>query len=369
MRKPGHVDTTFTNKTPLSISRGSKPINKWVSSAANSYEDRLRQKNFEDNTKVEFNFDDENRRIELKAQKEGSLAEGTGDSKPSKAPSPLKRNLIIIAQQDSVGPKGAEVANADVFADLDAPRMSKEAIERPGPASNLSTQCLTQGSCQDTNSASTSKPRRPSKIPPTLDRSRLPTYQPRQQDSGPSTEASAEASDDTPSPRSFPNTPSHTYESRLRFSSRTIDASSTTSNTPVKLTTPVYTDCRQGFNRAADAEHDLNDSDLETEVGEDERDADDDVVPSQDKDDEGLHKQISEITIKGKGKRRYDGGSATEKEASESDAHRLSLSEQSLVDDAGDEMQMIERKSKGMTAAGQAMREPEQHSKRLKKDD
>ena len=345
-------------------------MNKCASSAANSFEDRLRQKTFERNTNVEFHFDDENRRIELKAQKEGSLAEGTGDSKPSKAPSPLQKNLIIIAEQDIVGAKGTEVANVDVFADLVAPRMSKEAIERPGLASNLSAQYLTQGSDQDTNSASTSKPRRPSKIPLNLDRSKLATYQPRQRDSGPSAEASAESLDDTPSPRSFPNTPTQPYDPRLRFSSGTPGASSTASNTPVKLTKLVYTNFRQGFNSDADDEHDLNDSDLETEVGEDEGNVDDDVVPSQDKDDEGLHKRISEITIKGKGKRQYDGGEdATEKEASDTDARHLSLSEQSMVDDAGDEMQTSESKSKSMIAAGQGMREPEQHSKRLKKND
>ena len=344
-------------------------MNKWASSAANSYEDRLRQKTFEENTNIEFHFDDENRRIELKARKEGSLAEDAGDSMPLKAPSPLKKNLIIIAEQDSVGAKGTKVANFDVFADLDAPRMSKEAIERPGLASNLSRQDLTQGSHQDTHSACTSKPRRPSKTPLNLDRSRLATYQPRQRDSGPSPEASTEASDDTPSPRSFPNTPTQPYESRLRPSSGFRDTSSTASNTPVKLTKVVYTDFRQGFNSDADDEHGLNDSDLETEMGEDEHDADDDVVPSQDKDDEGLHKRISEITIKGKGKRRYDGESATEKEVSDTDAHRLSLSEQALVDDAGDEMQTIERKGKSMIAAGQAMKEQEQHSKRLKKND
>lgn len=49
--------------TPLSILRGPKSISKEAKSPATTFEDRLNQHDFDSETTIEYNFDDQNRRI------------------------------------------------------------------------------------------------------------------------------------------------------------------------------------------------------------------------------------------------------------------------------------------------------------------
>lgn len=122
----------------------------------------------------------------------------------------------------------------------------------------------------------------------------------------------------------------------------------------------------------ADDEWDQDESDLKIHPGEDDQDTTEDLVPSQNKHDEGLHHGIDNLTLKGPGKRQHDGdgshggleggGEGTDKR----NASRVDGGDGDVMDDAA------QQKSSGPTtktvegARNQAGGDLEQQSKRMK---
>ncbi|KAL8826841.1 MAG: hypothetical protein Q9191_003547 [Dirinaria sp. TL-2023a] len=124
----------------------------------------------------------------------------------------------------------------------------------------------------------------------------------------------------------------------------------------------------------ADDEWDKDDSDLKTHLGEDDQDAIEDLIPSQDQDDEGLHHGINNLTLKGPGKRQHDGDSNVgdnSRGGLEGGGTGDRVREDASQVDGGDGVGMDDRSSgtptKTIEGAGkQAAGDPEQQSKRMK---
>jgi len=234
--------------------------------------------------------------------------------------------------------------------------------------------CLAPSSEDDTDILNGLTSRHPSKSLLEIQRPKLIRDQSRAVDSSHSAEASAEVSETPASPSSVADASLDTHRPSLSAAEGFPNSSpyflKLSSSQLMKLVNAEY---RQDFSSDADDEHDVDESDLETHIGEDEHDkVGDDVLPSLDKDDEGLHKRLRGITIKGKGKRQYVGeGSVGEGSVGDGKAeegkHHSSEDGQSLTDDAGDEMSSGPAKSKDATTAGQGTKESEQQqSKRVK---
>jgi len=228
--------------------------------------------------------------------------------------------------------------------------------------------CLAPSSEDDTDILSGLTSRHPSRSSLRIEGPKLVRDPSRAIDSGHSAEASAEVSETPASPSSIVDASLDTHKPSV-FAADGVPNSSPSflnlsSGQLMKLVNAEY---RQDFSSDADDEHDVDESDLETHVGADEHDeVGDDVLPSLDKDDEGLHKHLGVITIKGKGKRQYDGEGSVGEGTVENGKHHSSEGGQSLTDDAGDEMSSGQGKSKDATTAGHGTKELEQQSKRVK---
>lgn len=256
-----------------------------------------------------------------------------------------------------------EVPKRDVTKGKEVP-----AAEGQRPSFTSSMLCLAPSSEDDTDIPSGLTSRHPSRSLLEIERPKLIRDLFRGLDSGHSAEASAEVSETPGSPSSVANAELDVHRPSV-FAADAMPNSSPSflnmsSSQLMKLVSAEY---RQDFSSDADDEHDLDESDLETHVGEDEHGASEgDVLPSLDKDDQGLHKRLRGITIKGKGKRQYVGEGSVEDGQIEEGEHRSSEDGQSPTDDAGDEMSSGAGKSKDATTAGQGTKEPEQQSKRVK---
>ncbi len=228
--------------------------------------------------------------------------------------------------------------------------------------------CLAPSSEDDTDILNGLTSRHPSKSLLEIQRPKLIRDQSRAVDSSHSAEASAEVSETPASPSSVADASLDTHRPSLSAAEGFPNSSPSflklSSSQLMKLVNAEY---RQDFSSDADDEHDVDESDLETHIGEDEHDkVGDDVLPSLDKDDEGLHKRLRGITIKGKGKRQYVGEGSVGDGKAEEGKHHSSEDGQSLTDDAGDEMSSGPAKSKDATTAGQGTKGSEQQSKRVK---
>jgi len=228
--------------------------------------------------------------------------------------------------------------------------------------------CLAPSSEDDTDILSGLTSRHPSKSLLQIERPKLVRDLSRAVDSSHSAEASAEVSETPASPSSIADASLATHRPSLSAADRFPNSSPSFLNmSSSQLMKLVNAEYRQDFSSDADDEHDVDESDLETHIGEDEQDGvGDDVLPSLDKDDEGLHKHLRGITIKGKGKRQYVGDGSVEDGQVEDRKHHSSEDGQSLTDDAGDEMSSGPGKCKDATTAGQGTKESEQQSKRVK---
>ena len=308
-RKYERIGANLTNVTPLSISRGPKPISKSARFTGTAFEDRVKQQNFDSSTKVDFVFDAENRRIKQTALEVLPSAEFGEARHLTDADSPSHRDLTITKNQESKHAKGEVAVNASAIAKLDANQASEAAIEGLMPSSASWMPCPVPSSEDNKGSASTIalSTRHPSKSLCDSGKPRLAASLPRLLDSSPSTEPSAETSEETASPSSLVDGSSNTHGSSSPSVIGVLNATSTFSNAPSRSIKVSNKDYRQDFSSDADDERDLDESDLETHADEDDHDVGDDVLPSQDKDDDGLHEHLREITIKGKGKRHYDG--------------------------------------------------------------
>lgn len=226
--------------------------------------------------------------------------------------------------------------------------------------------CLAPSSEDDTEILSGLTSRHPSRTLLEIEEPKLIRDQSRAVGSSHSAEASAEVSETPASPSSVANAAVDVHRPSLPGADGVPNSSPSFLNmSSSQLMKLVNAEYRQDFSSDADDEHD--ESDLETHIGEDEHDGiEGEVLPSLDKDDEGLHKHLRAITIKGKGKRQYVRESSVEEGQIEEGEHHSSEDGQSLTNDAGDEMSSGREKSKDAITAGQGAKESEQQSKRVK---
>lgn len=367
-RQSKRIDTVFSAKTPLSISQGLKLKHKQANLDGAAFEDRFKQQTFESRTKVKYNFDDRNRRVEQDAPKDEPSA-NAGESKQSLNADPASQATLTARTDQRNNEKGEkETANADGFETSLVPKASSAVFDEPRPSMKSAIQRHAPSSEDDTGGATALSTRRLSRATLDSDNSRLAAKLPYRLWGG-STEASAEISDCTASPKSPAKTLFDTQKYSPLTGERVLDNVASITNELEQSTKLASVEFRHEFSSDADDEHDIDQSDIETEMGEEDRDPDNDMLPSQDKDDEGLHKHMREITIKGKGKRFYDAdGSLEEGDVDEGEFH-TSLHEQSSINDAGDELQQAESKqrNKSMKTAGQEPKDSEQQNKRMKK--
>lgn len=228
--------------------------------------------------------------------------------------------------------------------------------------------CLAPSSEDDTDILSGLTSRYPSRSLLEIERPKLVRDLSRAVDSSHSAEASAEVSETPASLSSVANAAVDVHRPSLSAADGVPKSSPSFLNmSSSQLMKLVNAEYRQDFSSDADDEHDVDESDPETHFGEDEHDEiEGEVLPSLDKDDEGLHKHLRGITIKGKGKRQYVGEGSLEDGEIEEGEHDSGEDGQPLTDDAGDEMSSGRGKSKDAITAGQGTKESEQQSKRVK---
>ena len=367
VKQRNSINIDFAAKTPLSISHGSKPKPTQAPLAVTAFEDRLKQQTLESNCAIEFNFDDRNRRIELNPVKDERAAKIKELRRSSRSHATFQQDYSTTEDQESHGVEKTVTVNV---IDLTQPEASKtlEAVtEARGPSL---MQRLAPSSEEDTGISRASQARSLSKKTLNLHKSRSAAPPDAREGFSGSAEASAEASDGTTSKDSLAEISSNHREPSLSLGNGDPKEKTAISQhlaPPTKLMGKAY---RYDFSSDADDEHDAGESDLETEIGEDEKHFADDVLPSQNRDDEGLHQRLREITIKGRGKRLYGEEYSLQEGGSEDEEYQSYQNEQSSINDAGDELQQAEtkQKNKHTKTTGQEVNELEQQNKRFKKD-